>query len=75
MFAFQLLKMLPGKMLFLEGEQVGMIFLTAVGTIWALVPFLDREARQGRKSRYWTGFGIVVVLTIIGLTIMGYIVT
>lgn len=73
MFAFQMLKMLPGKILFLEGEQVGMLFLTLGGVIWALAPFLDRESMVGRKSRLWMGYGIVVVLTIIGLTVMGYI--
>jgi cytochrome b6 len=74
MFAFQMLKMLPGTILFVEGEQVGMLLLTIGGLVWTLVPFLDRKALQGQRSRLWIGYGIFIVVAIIGLTIMGYIV-
>lgn len=74
MFAFQALKMLPAKMLFMEGEQFGLLVLSAGGLVWLLVPFLDKKSRRDERSRLWVGFGIVVIAFILVMTIMGYLI-
>ncbi|TFH66058.1 MAG: cytochrome bc complex cytochrome b subunit [Candidatus Zixiibacteriota bacterium] len=75
MFAFQTLKLIPGRVLFMEGELFGIIVLSAGGIIWALVPFLDRaSSRHGRPSRLWVAFGVVVVTFIVVMTILGYVI-
>jgi quinol-cytochrome oxidoreductase complex cytochrome b subunit len=74
MFAFQALKLLPAKVLFLEGEQVGLLVLSVGGLIWLLIPFLDRKSKRQERSPFWIGFGVLVVVFILTLTIMGYLV-
>ncbi len=74
MFAFQSLKLLPAKILFIEGEQFGMLFFAIGGILWALVPFLDKKSVRNQRSKRWTGFGVLVVLFIIVMTILGYII-
>lgn len=72
MFMFQALKFLPAKVLFIEGEQFGLLFFGLGGLIWAMVPFLDRKANRGEASPMWTWFGIGVVAFIIVMTMLGY---
>lgn len=74
MFAFQALKMLPPHIWFLEGELVGIGVFSLGGLVWALVPFLDRKGMINKKSKLFYGFGIFVVLFIVGMTILGYLV-
>lgn len=74
MFAFQALKLLPPKVLFLEGEQFGLVLMSLGGLVWLLVPFLDRKARRQVRSKGWVGFGWFVVALILALTIVGYVV-
>ncbi len=58
LFAFQTLKILPAKILFLEGEFAGLMGFTLAGIVWILVPFLDYKAGFGRVTRFFTGLGI-----------------
>jgi quinol-cytochrome oxidoreductase complex cytochrome b subunit len=58
LFAFQTLKFLPAKILFLEGELVGLMSFALAGMVWVLVPFLDYKAGFGRVTRFFTGLGI-----------------
>jgi len=44
------------------------------GLIWFFVPFLDKKSHMGIRSRFWTWFGIFLVVYIIILTIWGYLV-
>ena len=74
MFAFQALKMIPAKVLFMEGEQFGLLIMSAGGLIWLLVPFLDKSANRNERSPLWTWFGVFVVAFILFMTILGYIV-
>jgi cytochrome b6 len=74
MFAFQALKMLPAKILFLEGEQFGLVLMSLGGLIWLLVPFLDKRSSRNEPSRGWMIFGIFVLAFIVVLTIMGYLI-
>jgi cytochrome b6 len=68
LFAFQTLKYLPAKILFLEGEFAGLLGFGAAGVVWILVPFLDRRIGFGRLTRFFTGLGIFVIGFIVVLS-------
>ncbi len=72
MFAFQALKLLPAKVLFLEGEQFGMLLMSLGGLLWLLVPFLDKRSSRNEPSRRWMSFGVFVVAFIVVMTLVGY---
>jgi cytochrome b6 len=73
MFMFQVLKMLPGKILFLSGEFVGIAAFGIGILLWFLVPFWDRRTPEGKRNRLLTYVGIFVVFFIIIFTILGFI--
>lgn len=72
MFMFQTLKLIPGHVLFLEGEVLGIVGFGLGGLAWLLVPFWER--RVGRGGAVITGLGILIILYIIAMTIWGYVV-
>ena len=71
LFMFQTLKLLPAKLLWVEGEQFGVLVFGAAATLWVLVPFLDRNP-EGRSGRVFTALGVVVVLYIVVLSVWGW---
>jgi len=72
MAMFQTLKLLPGHILGIEGELLGVLGFGAVGLILIGVPFLDRRAPASASSRLATGFGVALLLYSILLTYLGY---
>ncbi len=71
---FQLLKELPGHILGIEGELVGVLGISAGGLFWLLVPFLDRNPAPGSKvSRAFTIFGWVAIVFIAVMTVIAYL--
>ncbi|MFQ5702132.1 MAG: cytochrome bc complex cytochrome b subunit [Acidobacteriota bacterium] len=73
---FQLLKMLPGHLLGLEGELVGILTVCLVGVLWLLVPFFDGDgARHRLVSIGFTILGVLAALFITALTLVAYIPT
>jgi cytochrome b6 len=73
MFMFQTLKMIPGHVLFIEGELLGVLGFGFVGLLWALVPFLDKSGNRNQTNPAFRFIGILGVIYIIALTIIGYI--
>ncbi len=72
-FAFQTLKYIPGKVLFINGEVLG-IFGFGVGALaLVLVPFLDRRAQRGEAGRLVGIIGVAVLVYMIVFTILGYV--
>jgi cytochrome b6 len=67
LFMFQTLKIIPGRVLFIEGEQFGLLFFGLAGTLWVLVPFLDRNP-QGRSGRIFTLAGFVIMAYILAMS-------
>jgi quinol-cytochrome oxidoreductase complex cytochrome b subunit len=67
---FQALKLLPGHILGMEGEIVGILGIGCIAMIVLLVPFIDRTPGPGdTRSRIlsiagWVMIGIVAVLTV-----------
>ncbi len=72
MFMFKTLKYLPGHMLGIEGEMVGVLIFGLGGLLLLLVPFLDRQSVRGWPSPFFTWIGIAIIVYIIALTFLGY---
>ncbi len=69
---FQVLKMLPGHVMGIEGELIGIIGISMGGLAWLLVPFLDPAARNRTLSRFFSAFGWVAALFIAVMTAVVY---
>ncbi|MFI5252621.1 MAG: cytochrome bc complex cytochrome b subunit [Bacteroidota bacterium] len=72
LFMFQTLKFIPSKVLFIDGEILGISVFGVGGILWMLVPFWDRKSSRGEQNRFITYIGIFVVIYIIILTILGW---
>jgi cytochrome b6 len=72
-FMFQTLKFIPGHVLFLEGELIGIMGFGVAGLLWILVPFLDRRGRRNQHNPLFQILGWIIVLFIVVMTIVGYI--
>lgn len=74
---FQTLKLLPGHLLGIEGELVGILGFSLVALLWLLVPFLDRTPVVGdRRSRAfmllgWAALAFVAVMTLLAYLPVG----
>jgi cytochrome b6 len=74
MFMFQSLKLIPGKVLFLDGEILGILFFGVAGLLWMLVPFWDKKSKRGEQNRLLNYLGLFAVVYIIVFTIWGYLI-
>ncbi|MCX6134177.1 MAG: cytochrome b N-terminal domain-containing protein [Ignavibacteriales bacterium] len=72
LFMFQTLKYIPGKILFFDGEVLGILVFGVAGALWLLVPFLDKKTARGEDNRLINYIGIFVVFYILALTIVGW---
>ena len=72
MFMFQSLKSLPGHILGIEGEIVGILGFGLGGLFLLLVPFLDRRTARGEPSRLFTWIGIAIIAYMLLFTYLGY---
>lgn len=70
---FQVLKLLPGEVLFLNGELFGILLFGTVALLWVLVPFWDRRTKRGMKNRIINYTGIIILMLLIVFTILGFI--
>jgi cytochrome b6 len=68
LFMFQTLKKLPGHILGLEGEMLGVLFFGLCGMVLLLVPFLDR-GRTTRRILNW--LAAIAVVFIVVMTTWG----
>ncbi|MFH1572140.1 MAG: cytochrome bc complex cytochrome b subunit [Gemmatimonadota bacterium] len=71
LFAFEFLKLVPSKVLFLEGELLAVGALGLAGVFWLLVPFLDRRSSRGQRSPLFTAIGFLFIALFAGLTLLG----
>jgi len=72
LFMFQTLKFIPSKVLFIDGEVLGVMAFGLGGLLWLLVPFIDRPSAKGKPSPGATAMGVLVVLYMVVMTILGY---
>ncbi|MFZ1728972.1 MAG: cytochrome b N-terminal domain-containing protein [Bacteroidota bacterium] len=73
LFMFQILKLLPAHIWFIEGEVFGILFFGVAGLLWVLVPFFDRASQRGQNSRLFTYLGLFVICFILFFTILGWV--
>ena len=71
LYLFQTLKVLPAKLLWIEGDKFGVLVFGAAAFVWMIVPFVDRQP-EGRSGRLWTAVGILAVLYICAMTLWGW---
>jgi quinol-cytochrome oxidoreductase complex cytochrome b subunit len=67
---FQTLKVLPATLLWIEGEQIGVLAFGGAAMVWLMVPFIDRNP-EGRSGRLWIAVGILAIIYIIAMTAWG----
>jgi quinol-cytochrome oxidoreductase complex cytochrome b subunit len=72
MFMFQTLKLLPGHILGIEGELVGILAFGLGGAFIAAIPFLDRRTARNEPGRLFAWIAIAIIAYIIALTYLGY---
>jgi cytochrome b6 len=72
MFMFQTLKYLPATILGIEGEIVGVLGFGLGGLFLLVLPFLDRRAARGDRTRLFTWIGLAIIAYMIVLTYLGY---
>jgi cytochrome b6 len=72
MAMFQTLKLLPGHILGIEGELLGVLGFGVIGLLLILMPFLDRRTAQGQRSHLPAAFGMTLILYMVLLTYLGY---
>lgn len=71
-FMFQILKVIPPKIWIFEGEAIAILAFALAGLFWILVPFLDRNAQNNKRSPVFTVIGIIAILYIGIVTILSY---
>ena len=73
LFMFQTLKFIPGKILMLDGEVLGILLFGFAGLLWTVIPIWDRKSSRGEQNRFVNYIGLFVVMYIIILTVIGWI--
>jgi len=72
MFMFETLKFIPAKVLWFDGELLGILGFGAAFLAWTLVPFFD-TGRRGRAQKLITGAGVFALGYIVIMTVYAYI--
>jgi cytochrome b6 len=70
---FQTLKMLPARILGLEGELVGILGIGIGALAWVLAPFLDDRHGRGARARFWTAVGALAAVYVVLFTVLAYV--
>ena len=73
LFMFQSLKFIPPKLLFIDGEVLGIMLFGVGGLLWVLVPFWDRKSSRGELNRFINYIGLFIVIYIMIFTILGWV--
>ena len=74
LFMFQTLKYIPAKILFFDGEVIGILFFTLAGAALLVIPFINRAPEQfPRRRMIFNLFGVIALLYIIVMTVIGYL--
>lgn len=73
LFMFQSLKYLPAKILFFDGEVLGILAFAIGGLFWVIVPFINKTPGHGTRKLVFNIIGILIVVFIVVMTIVGYL--
>lgn len=72
-FVSQSLKYVPGQVLGIDGEVIGICTIALGAAVFVLVPFLDRRAARGEPSPLFTAYGVLVLLFMATMTALAYL--
>ncbi len=72
LWEYQLLKEFPPTLLGLEGPQVCLLVVTLLLGVWALIPWLDRQAAHDKPSPAFSDFGWAAILFLTFLTLKAW---
>ena len=72
LFTFQTLKLIPAKVLSIDGEVLGVLAFGVAGLVWLLLPFIAPKRRAG-GYRAVVACGVVAIVYITGMTAYGYL--
>lgn len=71
-FMFTTLKIIPARILSIEGEKLAILGFMTGGMLWMLIPFLDRRAEREKRSPLFTWVGLALAAYIVVMTILTY---
>jgi quinol-cytochrome oxidoreductase complex cytochrome b subunit len=72
LWVYQLLKEFPPHLLGLEGPQVCLLVVFVLLGVWAVIPWIDRNARREEPSPAFTDLGVAAALFIAFLTLKAW---
>jgi quinol-cytochrome oxidoreductase complex cytochrome b subunit len=72
LWVYQLLKEFPPHVLGLEGPQLCLLVVCLLLGVWAVIPWIDRNARRDRPSPAFTDLGVAALLFIGLLTLKAW---
>src|SRR5436190_576997 len=73
LFMFQTLKLIPAKILGMEGEVLGIMAFNVIALFLFIVPFVDRSPESRRRRIVFNFLGVLALLYILVMTIIGYV--
>lgn len=73
LFMFQTLKLLPAKILGMDGEVLGIMAFNVVALLLFIVPFVDRGPENRKRTLIFNVLGGVALLYILVMTIIGFV--
>jgi cytochrome b6 len=73
LFMFQTLKLIPAKVLGMDGEVLGIMTFNVIAALLFVVPFIDRDSRNRRRHFIFNVIGVIALLYIVATTIVGYV--
>jgi cytochrome b6 len=72
LWTYQLLKEFPPHVLGIEGPQLCLLIVFVLLGVWAVIPWLDRNARRDEPSPAFTDLGVAALLFIAFLTLKAW---
>jgi quinol-cytochrome oxidoreductase complex cytochrome b subunit len=73
LFMFQTLKLIPAKVLGMDGEVLGIMAFNLIAMLLFIVPFVDKSPENRRRRLIFNAIGILVLLYIVVMTVVGYV--
>jgi quinol-cytochrome oxidoreductase complex cytochrome b subunit len=70
---FQTLKYIPATIFGFDGEVLGILAFGAGAVMVLLVPFIDRAALKGERSKTIQRAGVIIIIYILTMTAVAYV--
>lgn len=69
---FQTLKIIPSKILFFDGEVLGILGFGFAGLILVMIPFIDFWSRKEKRNPFFALLGAIAIIYILIMTYLSY---